>query len=74
MRVHVYAEEVTDEVVLVRKKADGLVFIGVRFALDREGDGETGAVTFWCEDGARSILREALREAIRLLDDGAAHG
>jgi hypothetical protein len=67
MRVNVYQEELTNEVKVVKKKAEtNAEFIGIRFYLhspnelhDDAGDDDRSAVTFW------STSREQL-EAIFL--------
>ena len=55
MRVHVYSQELTDEVNLIEKKAGtGVVYHGVQFVLhsserlhNEPGDDDRSAVTFW---------------------------
>jgi len=55
MRVNIYAEELTSEFRIVKKKADtGKIFLGVRFFLKSpkslhhtEEDDDRSAVTFW---------------------------
>ena len=81
MRVNVYAEEMTDRIELISKTIDGTAFTGLRFYLElpatvggsnyqgpfihREGDDDSGAVTFW----GKKQLREVLRKALALLDE-----
>lgn len=71
MRVNVYAEEMTDRVEVIEKRADtGHTFTGIRFYLGfpfihQDGDDDSSAVTFW---GKRD-LRVQLRKALALLDE-----
>ena len=81
MRVNVYAEEMTENVVVISKTIDGITFTGIRFYLElpvtlpnvgagstqvsgpfihREGDDDTGAVTFWGKQDLRIVLHKAL--------------
>lgn len=59
MRVNVYNEEMTNEVEVVRKSAEGRNFVGLRFYLKshedmyppHHQDDDRSAVTFWVEEG-----------------------
>ena len=70
MRVNVYQEELTDEIMFVRKRAEtGGEFIGVRFYLlsahelhDDSGDDDRSAVTFWST--SREQLEKLFSQAI----------
>lgn len=69
MRVHVYSQELTDEVNLIGKEAGtGVVYHGVQFVLhssDRlhndPGDDDRSAVTFWLPRSPER--REAMAKA-----------
>ena len=81
MRVNVYAEEMTDRIEVISKEIEGQQFTGLRFYLElpvttadgqlsgpfiqRTGDDDSAAVTFW---GKRD-LRQVLKKALALLDE-----
>jgi len=58
MRINVYSEEITERVELVRKIAEGRVFVGLRVVLlthenmvpPKHPDDDSSAVTFWFDD------------------------
>ena len=55
MRMNVYAEEITTRIEVVKKKAEGIEFFGLRIHLlthenmvpPKHQDDDTSAVTFW---------------------------
>lgn len=69
MRVHLYSQELTDEVNLIVKTADtGIPYHGVQFVLhssdrlhNEPGDDDRSAVTFWLPKS--SARREAMAQA-----------
>lgn len=77
MKVNVYSQELTDEVVLVEKEAGtGIVYSGVQMVLHSSerlhndpGDDDRSAVTFWLPKSAhrRESLAVAFEEAARLV-------
>jgi hypothetical protein len=84
MRVNVYNEELTGRVEPVAKRANGVVFKGIRCFLcfkqeggekqkimHTEGDEDTPAVTFFFTDDAywKPLLKKTFEEALKLLDD-----
>jgi hypothetical protein len=78
MRINIYNEELTNRVVIKRKKAEGTKYVGIRFFLElpvtvdgkqhqgpfmhKAGDDDSSAVTFWATDKKR--LRKMLQKAI----------
>lgn len=77
MRVHIYTQELTDEVKLIGKKADtGVVYHGVQFILhssdrlhDEPDDDDRSAVTFWIprSQARRESLADAFDRAARMV-------
>jgi hypothetical protein len=84
MRVNVYNEELTGRVEPTAKRANGVIFKGIRCYLcfghegseqkimHTEGDEDTPAVTFFFTDDAgpywKDRLRKTFTEALNLLD------
>jgi hypothetical protein len=84
MRVNVYNEELTGRVEPVAKRANGVVFKGIRCFLcfkhdggdkqkimHTEGDEDTPAVTFFFTEDAywKPLLKKTFEEALKLLDE-----
>jgi hypothetical protein len=75
MRVHVYKEEQTSDVVVFQKKATtGTMYFGVSFILNSpkelhhsESDDDRSAVTFW--GTSREELAELLLRAVKKLQE-----
>lgn len=81
MRVNIYAEEMTDRVVLIEKTIDDTVYTGLRLYLElpsgtpgnhvrgpfmhKEDDDDSAAVTFW----GKQDLRPVLRKMLKMLDE-----
>jgi hypothetical protein len=81
MGVNVYAEDITDRIVILSKESEGGTLTGVRVYLSMPGpndgdrlqgpftyhreDPDSSAVTFW---GTRD-LRPVLRQLLAMLDD-----
>lgn len=79
MRVHVYSQELTDEVNLIEKKADtGIPYHGVQFVLhssdrlhNEPGDDDRSAVTFWLprSPDRREAMAKAFDRAAAMFRD-----
>lgn len=84
MRVNVYNEELTGRVEPVAKRANGVIFKGIRCFLcfkseggdDQKithtpGDEDTPAVTFFFTDDPywKPLLKKTFEEGLKLLDD-----
>lgn len=73
MRVHIYSQELTDEVQLICKRADtGLDYHGVQFILHSSDrlhhdvdDDDRSAVTFWLprSESRRELMAQAFERA-----------
>jgi hypothetical protein len=87
MRVNVYNEELTGRVEPAAKRANGVIFKGIRCFLcfkkegneeqkimHTEDDEDTPAVTFFFTDDAywKQLLRKTFETALRLVDDPEA--
>lgn len=80
MRINIYAEEITNEVELVKKDAGGRTFYGIRFWLKSPEDlhhtvedDDRSAVTLWVpwtkRTGNRPVaLARVFNRALKLLD------
>ena len=78
MRIHVYSQELTDEIAVVQKTAEGRVYRGLRLflrspeCLHHTGtDDDRSAVTLWVAEDGRTFdrfrLAEVLEKAAALL-------
>lgn len=82
MRINVYSQELTDEVVLIEKESNtGIVYSAVQFILHSSErlhhppmDDDRSAVTFWLpkSDERRAALAAAFREAATIVENAAA--
>jgi hypothetical protein len=76
MRINVYSQELTKEVVLVSKKADtGITYYGVRIYLaspkilhHTPDDDDRSAITFWIPNN-RTFTREHLADVFMTMAD-----
>ena len=71
MRMHVYSQELTDEIQVVRKEAEGRVYRGLRLFLrspdclhHTETDDDRSAVTLWVADDGRTFDRFKLADVL----------
>jgi len=82
MRVNVYSQEITDEVILIKKKSNtGIVYTAVQFILHSSDklhhsseDDDRSAVTFWLPKSKtnRVMVARAFKIAARLIEtDGS---
>jgi len=77
MRINIYSQELTDEVVTIEKKSNtGITYSAIQFVLHSSeklhhppSDDDRSAVTFWLPKSTtnRAILAGAFRHAARLV-------
>lgn len=78
MRIHVYSQELTDEIKVVRNEAEGRIYLGLRLFLrspdclhHTDIDDDRSAVTLWVADDGRTFdrfrLADVLEKAASLL-------
>jgi len=74
MRINIYSEELTDEIQVVEKTANGNKFIGVRLILESPDtlhndpdDDDRNAITFWINEDEVDKLGILLQRAEREL-------
>lgn len=78
MRINLYSEELTDEVIQVEKKANGEVFVGIRLILESpqsildhstDEDDDRNGVTFWVRPEELSYLRGVFLNLMAAAED-----